>query len=170
MEIQKLLKFKGPMFPFNTDGIDPSGSNILIERVNITNWDDAVAVKPAENTNLIAKCAENILVRDIKVKYGVGATIGSVTPSDHYRCVRNVTFSNIDFDTPMKAIYIKTNPGKTTSMLPGSGGEITNITYENITMRNPVWWNIYIGPQQMKEPDGRGPGCMLYPLDPNCDT
>jgi len=100
----------------------------------------------------------------------VGATIGSVTPSDHYRCVRNVTFSNIDFDTPLKAIYIKTNQGTTTSMLPGSGGEIKNIVYENITMKNPVWWNIYIGPQQMKEPDGRGPGCMLYPLDPDCDT
>jgi hypothetical protein len=22
----------------------------------------------------------------------------------------------------------------------------------------------------MKEPDGRGPGCMLYPIDPDCDT
>ena len=34
-------------FPLNTDGIDPAGSNILIERVNITNYDDAVAIKPA---------------------------------------------------------------------------------------------------------------------------
>lgn len=22
----------------------------------------------------------------------------------------------------------------------------------------------------MREPDGRGPGCMLYPIDPNCET
>ena len=35
-----------PMFPLNTDGIDPHGSNILIERVNITNFDDAIAIKP----------------------------------------------------------------------------------------------------------------------------
>ena len=35
-----------PTFPLNTDGIDPSGKNILIERVNITNFDDAVAIKP----------------------------------------------------------------------------------------------------------------------------
>lgn len=34
-----------PMFPLNTDGIDPHGTNILIERVNITCFDDAVAVK-----------------------------------------------------------------------------------------------------------------------------
>ena len=37
-----------PSFPLNTDGIDPSGKNALIERVNITNYDDAVAVKPME--------------------------------------------------------------------------------------------------------------------------
>ena len=36
-----------PIFPLNTDGIDPRGSNVLIERVNITNFDDAVAVKPS---------------------------------------------------------------------------------------------------------------------------
>ncbi len=32
-------------------------------------------------------------------------------------------------------------------------------------MDRPIWWAIYIGPQQMKEPDGDGPGCMLYPFD-----
>lgn len=39
-------------------------------------------------------------------------------------------------------------------------------------MIKPVWWAIYIGPQQMKEPDGDGPGCMLYPYDPKgeCKT
>jgi len=35
-----------PFFPLNTDGIDPHGSNILIERINITNFDDAIAIKP----------------------------------------------------------------------------------------------------------------------------
>ena len=36
-----------PTFPLNTDGIDPSGSNVIIRRVNITCYDDAVAVKPS---------------------------------------------------------------------------------------------------------------------------
>ena len=40
------LGLRIPTFPLNTDGIDPAGTNILIERVNITNFDDAVAVKP----------------------------------------------------------------------------------------------------------------------------
>jgi polygalacturonase len=36
-----------PTFPLNTDGIDPSGTNVTIRNVKITNFDDAVAVKPA---------------------------------------------------------------------------------------------------------------------------
>ena len=44
-----------PTMPLNTDGIDPSGSNVTIRNVNITNFDDAVAVKPAKKTFLVAK-------------------------------------------------------------------------------------------------------------------
>jgi len=33
------------MYALNTDGIDPQGSNILIERLNITSYDDAIAIK-----------------------------------------------------------------------------------------------------------------------------
>lgn len=139
-----------PTFPLNTDGIDPAGTNILIERVNITNFDDAVAVKPANQDFSIAQCAENIMVRDVNVYYGVGLTIGSVPPRDSYQCVRNVTFKDSKIYHPFKAIYVKTNPGTTESMLPGSGGEITNIVYDNIEIHHPIWWGIYIGPQQQK--------------------
>lgn len=72
--------------------------------------------------------------------------IGSIRPSDYYSCVRNVTFENINMQRPFKAIYIKTNPGTTTSMLPGSGGEISNVVYENFNIHQPLWWGIYIGP------------------------
>lgn len=113
------------MFPLNTDGIDPSGSNILIERVNITNFDDAVAIKPVPSNNptyVIANCSENILVRDMILHYSVGLSIGSVPASDKYACVNNVTFMDSKMYHPLKGIYVKTNPGTTTSMLPGSGG------------------------------------------------
>merc|ERR1712032_588256 len=52
-----------PTMPLNTDGIDPSGSNVTIKNVKITNWDDAVAIKPAHNDSLVAKdgCAQDIL-------------------------------------------------------------------------------------------------------------
>lgn len=67
---------------------------------------------------------------------------------------------------PFKGIYIKSNPGDSGS------GIVSNIIYQNITMIKPIWWAIYIGPQQMKQPNGGGPGCMLYPFDPKgtCDT
>ena len=61
------LSFQLPMFPFNTDGIDILGRNVLIERCNITNYDDAVAIKPLkrDNDKSLYKCSENIMVRDM---------------------------------------------------------------------------------------------------------
>ena len=105
--------FSMPTFPLNTDGIDPSCRNVLIERVKITNFDDAVAVKPSNMKGKVSTCAENIMVKDCEIVYGVGMTIGSVPASDHYNCVRNVSFVNHTFHHPFKAIYVKTNPGKT---------------------------------------------------------
>jgi len=88
-----------PTMPLNTDGIDPYGSNVLIERVNITNYDDAVAVKPSHKYSKVAKdgCSQDIVVRDSNVKFGVGMTIGSVPPSQDHACVRRVTFQDINF-------------------------------------------------------------------------
>jgi hypothetical protein len=50
-------------------------------------------------------------------------TIGSVPPNSNYACVRNVVFRNITMILPIKAIYVKTNPGE------NGYGEITNILY-----------------------------------------
>ena len=78
--------------------------------------------------------------------------------------MRNVTFRNIELTHPIKAIYVKTNPGEVGS------GIIENVLYENITYHNALWWGIYIGPQQQRQPGGAGPGCMLYPLVKECET
>lgn len=96
--------------------------------------------------------------------FGVGMTIGSVPPNKNYACIRNVTFKNMKLYTPLKSIYVKSNPGEV------GYGIIENLLYENFTIIAPVWWNIYIGPQQQYQPDGTGPGCMLYPLLKRCDT
>ena len=90
-------------------------------------------------------------------------SIGSVPPNKKINCIRNVTFRNIQFYEPLKAIYIKTNPGSVGS------GVISNIMYENIKIHKPKWYSLYIGPQQQHEPDGKGPGCMLYPVE-KCPT
>ena len=111
-----------PTFPLNTDGIDPAGRNFTIRDVYIENFDDAVAVKPAHKGHRFSDCAQDMLIENSKVKYSVGMTIGSVPPHDQHNCVRNVTFRNIDFDYPIKALYVKTNPGDHGS------GIIENIT------------------------------------------
>jgi polygalacturonase len=69
-------------------------------------------------------------------------SMGTVVPHVGDNCIANVMVRNIKFNHPFKAIYIKTNPGEEGS------GTIKNITYENIDIDTPIWWGIYIGPQQ----------------------
>ena len=80
-------------------------------------------------------------MENCEVTYGVGMTIGTVSPSRLHSCIRNVVFRDIVFHRPLKAIYVKSDPGTGT-------GIIENIVYENISMTHPLWWAIYIGPQQ----------------------
>ena len=81
--------------------------------------------------------------------------------------MRNVTFKNISMPNTAKGIYIKSNP----TCVAGSTGEITDIVYEDVTMTDPVWWPIWIGPQQQQEPGSKlGRDCALqYPLG-QCPT
>jgi hypothetical protein len=86
-------------------------------------------------------------------------SIGSVPPNDQIACVRNITIRNIRFDEPLKAIYIKPNPGTS------GRGIIDSITYENIEIHDALWWAIFIGTQQQHQPHGTGTGCsFFYPL------
>ena len=89
--------WKIPMFLLNTDGIDPSGRNILIQNITCENYDDVVAVKPGKL--LTDGCTQNVTVDNAKVILGVGMSIGSVPPSTDINCIRDVWFIN-----PLKAI------------------------------------------------------------------
>ncbi|RYY72377.1 hypothetical protein EON63_20950 [archaeon] len=58
-------------------------------------------------------------------------------------------------------IYIKSNPGT------NGTGIIEHIIYRNIYMDTPLWWPIWIGPQQQNQP-GRLPSCLaLYYCQPH---
>lgn len=146
-----------PIFPLNTDGIDVRGKNVIIKNITVENFDDAVAVKPThKNQAIYSECTENIIIEDSYVKYGVGMSIGSVPPNANLACIKNVTIRNIVFDSPFKAIYIKPNPGN------NGKGLISDIIYENIEIREPLWWAIYIGTQQQKQPYTNGTGCSFF--------
>jgi len=84
------------------------------------------------------------MVENCTVILGVGMTLGSVPPTVGVNCIRNITFRNVRMVRPFKGIYVKTNPGDQGS------GIVENVIYKNFTMDRPIWWAIYIGPQQMK--------------------
>lgn len=46
------------MFPFNTDGIDPSGARMHIYNMTVQNWDDVVVPKPQG----AADCTRDMLI------------------------------------------------------------------------------------------------------------
>ena len=75
----KSSHWKVPMFPFNTDGIDPSGQNILIQNITVENYEDAVAVKPSRLKE--TGCTENVIVENANIIRSVGMSIGSVPPN-----------------------------------------------------------------------------------------
>jgi len=157
----------------NTDGIDPSGVNIWIHNVFVQNDDDSIAVKPCnpEKCTNAGGYTGNVLIEDSTL-IGAGASIGSVTPQSSHAAVRNVTWRNITMPKTLKGIYIKSDPG---CVADGSKtAEITGILYEDIDIIEPLWWAIFIGPQQQQEfGTSLGDKCSLfYKLIPNqkCET
>ncbi len=100
-----------PTFPLNTDGMDISCVDVHIRDVQITNYDDTVCVKPCNKGGKNCQCASNYYVYNTTVHQGVGLTIGSVPPNSNTNCVRNITFELANMYTPIKGIYVKSNPG-----------------------------------------------------------
>ena len=150
-----------PTFPLNTDGVDIAGQDIYFRNLTIQNFDDAIAVKPTHvDSGLYTNCTQDILIEDCFVKYGVGMSIGSVPPNDKFNCVKNVTVRRVKFENPLKAIYVKPNPGT------HGKGIIQDVVYENIEVYDPLGWAVWIGPQQQHQPgNGANTGCsFLYPL------
>jgi hypothetical protein len=170
-------KLFSPLQPedLNTDGIDPSGKDIWIHDCNILNDDDSIAVKPLSNADIGGgsnyehlTCSENMLIENSELT-GFGASIGSVPPHSDHNCVKNITFRNISMPGTGKGIYVKSNP----TCGNGETAEITEILYEDVTIDKPLWWPIWIGPQQQQEPGSAlGRKCALqYPFfDSQCPT
>ena len=141
--------------------------DIIVRNSSFVMFDDAVSVKPIHGGQCsFTVCTQNILIENCYVKYGVGMAMGSLPPKPTVNCIRNVTVRNIVFDWPLKAIYIKSNPGTEGT------GIFSNILYEHIQINDALFWAIWIGPQQQHQPHGVSTGCsFFYPLPYNdCPT
>ena len=158
---------EGAVYPLNTDGIDLAAFNVTVYGNKITNYDDAIVAKPCKGSNKYCTCSGNMLIFDNEINFSVGLTIGSVPPNENVNCVRNVTFRDNTMWRPLKALYLKSNPGDSGT------GIIESIHYENIYIEQTVWWVIWMGPQQQNQPgDSDTPtGCnFLFPFIPICPT
>jgi polygalacturonase len=154
-------------YPLNTDGIDIAAFNVTIYNTVITNYDDAIVPKPCRSNWVYCQCSGSILAYNNSITYSTGLTIGSVPPNEHVNCIRDVIFRDTVMYRPLKALYIKSNPGTSGT------GIVENILFENIQIKQALWWTIYIGPQQQNQPnDGSdGTGCnFLFPFVPVCPT
>ncbi|XP_018568797.1 endopolygalacturonase I-like isoform X1 [Anoplophora glabripennis] len=102
----------------NTDGFNVwTSNNVTIQRIRVYNQDDCVAIKSGTN----------IVVKDSYCSGGHGLSIGSVGGRD-YNIVENVSVSNIEIVDSDNGVRIKTNYGTT--------GSVTNVTYENVTLKD----------------------------------
>jgi len=109
----------------NTDGIDvDSSEKVLIERVNISNGDDMIAIKSGMNMAGInfGIPTTDVMIRDSVFSNGHGLSIGSETSGG----IRNVTFQNLTVTSAKAGPRIKTSRGR--------GGVIQDIFYKNITI------------------------------------
>mmetsp|Transcript_4912 Transcript_4912/g.16098 ORF Transcript_4912/g.16098 Transcript_4912/m.16098 type:complete len:691 (-) Transcript_4912:904-2976(-) len=129
-----------PVFPFNTDGVDVGGKQILVEDVTVSNWDDVIAVKPTPYG-----CTRNVTVRNITSLFGGGLSVGSVGAGPKRPCVRDVLFEKCTMYRPFKGLYVKTG-GDHCKKFPKEddcSGVVSDVTYEDIRLHGdvtPTWW------------------------------
>ncbi|RAL58962.1 hypothetical protein DID88_009253 [Monilinia fructigena] len=101
-------------YPFNTDGIDLSGSNVLIDGLEIHNGDDAINVSPP---------ATNVTVRNVVASGSHGLSVSCAAGIGS-----NYTFENAYIYDSLMAARFKGHLGKTCN--------ISDVTWRNIEVKN----------------------------------
>jgi polygalacturonase len=123
----------------NTDGIDFSGTNILIENCNIADGDDDICAKPDTTVvNGITAHTGNVLIQNINITEGHGISIGGQTNAGlNGMYVNNVTETGSGTssdDVIENGIHLKAGDGTTSTLQ--NGGPVQNVTFNNFTMTN----------------------------------
>ena len=119
----------GVLASHNTDGVDPHGSNYLIENCDITCGDDNIAIAPST-----AAC-NNIVIRHCTFGTGHGVSIGGGPAG-----VDGVTVTDCTFTGTTNGIRLKSNRE--------TGGKAQNLLYSNLTMKDvrlPILFTSHYG-------------------------
>jgi polygalacturonase len=99
----------------NSDAIDPSGTRIVIRNCEIDTGDDNVAVHAG---------TKDVLIEDLICLHGHGISVGSGTRGGlSHMIVRRCTFDGTDNGIRIKSYR-------------GNGGEVHDLWYSDITMKN----------------------------------
>lgn len=116
------VKTMGP----NNDGIDPdSCRNVVIEDCFLDTGDDCICLKAGRNEDAwaVGKPCENVVVRHCHTRHGHG---GIVLGSEMSAGIRNVFVHDCCFEGTDRGIRLKS--------LPGRGGVLENLRFQDITM------------------------------------
>ncbi|MDP9052337.1 MAG: glycosyl hydrolase family 28 protein [Acidobacteriota bacterium] len=106
----------------NSDGIDPSGSNITITHASISDGDDDIALSASSATS-------NITISNNNTYSGHGISVGSFTQGGlSNMLVSNINQAGTASDSNGIALRIKSALDR--------GGLVQNVTYNNICMQN----------------------------------
>merc|ERR1712196_53678 len=120
--------------------------------------DDCFTIVPLDGRGINSQCTENVLIEDVNAS-GLGLTVGSIEPTPHHACIKNITFRRAWMHHTFKGIYIKS--GNRAEPDPSATAEITQILYQNVTMVEPEQVPIWIGPAQ--ESDSAKACSLVWP-------
>lgn len=126
----------------NTDGLNLSGKNYLIERCRISTGDDNIVVLTHSARDWTPPVCENFVIRDCSLGFGHGLSIGSHTGGG----IRGLLAERVTFDATTSGIRLKSDRDR--------GGLVEDLVYRDITMRgvkNPVFISSYY-PKEPKSP------------------
>ena len=108
----------------NTDGMDPSGWNFLIQNCTFDVGDDCIALKPSGLLEPGQPSCQDFLIQHCVFLHGHGLSVGGQTPGG----LENMTVRDCTFDGTQAGIRLKAGRGQ--------GGLVENLTYDHLTMTN----------------------------------
>ena len=119
------VKITTPWTDPNTDGFDPTGTNVTLTNSFISDGDDNVAIKASTS----ASAATNMTFSHNHFYAGHGMSIGSETNlGDSNILVTDLAMAGNSLDGNQNGLRIKSYPGK--------GGTVTDVVYDGVCIKD----------------------------------